>query len=156
MKISIKHCMKSVRIWSFSSPYFPAFGLNTERCGVFLIIAFRHNSVLYLWQLSLNPLSRLFFSSTTCILGKFGQRDSSVSSSFKLQLKGGTTGSLTVSLTRESGSNSVFRSLRILTESESLYSVTILISQIKRFAIFMFSNSRRTTSRTRLLLYFYH
>ena len=23
--------MKSVRFWSFSSPYFPAFGLNTER-----------------------------------------------------------------------------------------------------------------------------
>ena len=27
------HCMKSVRIWSFSGPYFPAFGLNTERYG---------------------------------------------------------------------------------------------------------------------------
>ena len=24
------HCIKSVRIWSFSGPYFPAFGLNTE------------------------------------------------------------------------------------------------------------------------------
>ena len=29
------HCMKSVRIWSFSDPYFPAFELNTERYGVF-------------------------------------------------------------------------------------------------------------------------
>ena len=32
------HCMKSVRIWSFSSPYFPAFGLNkrdTEYLSVF-------------------------------------------------------------------------------------------------------------------------
>ena len=29
-------CVKSVRIWSFSSSYFPAFGLNTERCGVSL------------------------------------------------------------------------------------------------------------------------
>ena len=28
------HCVKSVRIWSFSGPHFPAFGLNTERCGV--------------------------------------------------------------------------------------------------------------------------
>ena len=25
------HCVKSVRIWSYSGPYFPAFGLNTER-----------------------------------------------------------------------------------------------------------------------------
>ena len=27
---SIKHFLKSVRIWSFSGPYFPAFGLTTE------------------------------------------------------------------------------------------------------------------------------
>ena len=27
-------CIKSVRIWSYSDPYFPAFGLNTERYGV--------------------------------------------------------------------------------------------------------------------------
>ena len=25
------HCVKSVRIWSYSVPHFPAFGLNTER-----------------------------------------------------------------------------------------------------------------------------
>ena len=30
------HCMKSVGIRSFSGPYFPAFGLNTGRYGVFL------------------------------------------------------------------------------------------------------------------------
>ena len=30
--------MKIVRIWSFSCPYFPAFGLNTERHGVSLRI----------------------------------------------------------------------------------------------------------------------
>ena len=30
------HCLKSVRIWSFSSPYFPAFTLNTERCSLSL------------------------------------------------------------------------------------------------------------------------
>ena len=29
------HCMKSVRILSFSGAYFPAFGLNTERYRVF-------------------------------------------------------------------------------------------------------------------------
>ena len=26
------HCLKSARIRSFSGTYFPAFGLNTERC----------------------------------------------------------------------------------------------------------------------------
>ena len=30
------HCLKSVRIWSFSGPYFPAFTLNTERCSLSL------------------------------------------------------------------------------------------------------------------------
>ena len=32
------HCVGSVRIWSFSGPYFPAFGLNTERYSVSLRI----------------------------------------------------------------------------------------------------------------------
>ena len=31
------HCVKSVRVRSFSRPYFPAFGLNTERYGVYSI-----------------------------------------------------------------------------------------------------------------------
>ena len=30
------HCVKSVPIRSYSGPHFPAFGLNTERCGVSL------------------------------------------------------------------------------------------------------------------------
>ena len=30
-----KHCVKSVRIRSFSGPYFPAFGLSTERYVVY-------------------------------------------------------------------------------------------------------------------------
>ena len=30
--------MKSVPVWSFSGLYFPAFGLNTERCGISLCI----------------------------------------------------------------------------------------------------------------------
>ena len=34
----ISHCVKSVQIRSFSGPYFPAFGLNTERCRVSLHI----------------------------------------------------------------------------------------------------------------------
>ena len=32
--ITKKHCVKSVRIWSYSGPHFPAFEPNTERCGV--------------------------------------------------------------------------------------------------------------------------
>ena len=32
------HCVKSVRIQSYSGPYFPAFGLNTERYSVSLRI----------------------------------------------------------------------------------------------------------------------
>ena len=30
-KISLFHCIKNVRFRSFSSPYFPAFGLNTSK-----------------------------------------------------------------------------------------------------------------------------
>ena len=30
------HCVKSVPIWSFSGPYFPAFGLNTQRYYIFV------------------------------------------------------------------------------------------------------------------------
>ena len=33
-----QHCVKSVRIWSYSDPHFPAFGLNSERYGVSLHI----------------------------------------------------------------------------------------------------------------------
>ena len=34
----MNHCMKSARIQSYSGPYFPAFGLNTERYSVSLRI----------------------------------------------------------------------------------------------------------------------
>ena len=27
-------CVKSIRIWSYFGPHFPAFGLYTEKCGV--------------------------------------------------------------------------------------------------------------------------
>ena len=36
-----KHCVKSVRIRSYSCPYFPVFGLNTERYGVSLRILYQ-------------------------------------------------------------------------------------------------------------------
>ena len=38
MKTRGIHCVKSVRIRSYSGPYFPTFGLNTERYGVSLPI----------------------------------------------------------------------------------------------------------------------
>ena len=34
---AILHCVKIVRIRSYSGPYFPAFGLNTERYFVSLL-----------------------------------------------------------------------------------------------------------------------
>ena len=37
-KLLIQQCVKKVRILSFSGPYFPAFGLNTERYPVSLRI----------------------------------------------------------------------------------------------------------------------
>ena len=38
VKIKNEHCVKSVRIWRFSDPYFPSLGLNTERYKVYLRI----------------------------------------------------------------------------------------------------------------------
>ena len=38
LKKGVFYCVKSVRIRSHSRPYFPAFGLNTERYGVSLRI----------------------------------------------------------------------------------------------------------------------
>ena len=38
IEAKISHCLKSVRIRSFSGPYFPAFGLNMERYSVSLRI----------------------------------------------------------------------------------------------------------------------
>ena len=34
----IINCMKSVRVWSFSGPYFPTFGMNRKKYGVSLSI----------------------------------------------------------------------------------------------------------------------
>ena len=33
--MKINHYVKTVRVWSFSGPYFAVFGLNTERYGVY-------------------------------------------------------------------------------------------------------------------------
>ena len=47
------HCLKSVRIRSYSGPYFPAFGLNTESYGVYIISCFRPATLLKkrLWHM---------------------------------------------------------------------------------------------------------
>ena len=34
LEYAVLHCVKSVRIWSYYGPHFPAFGLNMERYGV--------------------------------------------------------------------------------------------------------------------------
>ena len=39
------HCVKNVRIQSYSDPYFPAFGLYMERYGLFLHIQFEYGEI---------------------------------------------------------------------------------------------------------------
>ena len=39
------HCVKSVRIRSYSGPYFTVFGLNTERYGVFFRIQSEYGKI---------------------------------------------------------------------------------------------------------------
>ena len=44
-KLWLCHCVKSVRIRSYSGPYFSAFGLNTVRCGVSFRIQSEHGKI---------------------------------------------------------------------------------------------------------------
>ena len=37
ISLNVLHYVKSVRIWNFSGPDFPAFGLNTERYALSLL-----------------------------------------------------------------------------------------------------------------------
>ena len=51
---NIKHCVKSVRIRSFSGPYFPAFGLNTKIYSADIRIQFKcrktpFSAIMYQW-----------------------------------------------------------------------------------------------------------
>ena len=47
LKLSMKnlHCMKSVRVRSFSDPFFPAFGLNAKIYGLNLRIQFERGEM---------------------------------------------------------------------------------------------------------------
>ena len=44
------HCVKNVRVWRFSGPYFPAFGLNTERISVKGFEKYTFPILGYLWS----------------------------------------------------------------------------------------------------------
>ena len=50
----MNHCVKSVRTWSFSGPYFPAFELNTERYGVSPCILFECGKIKIRTRKTLN------------------------------------------------------------------------------------------------------
>ena len=39
MNCFVVHCVKCVRIWSYSGPHFPAFGLNTDTFHAVLRLA---------------------------------------------------------------------------------------------------------------------
>ena len=44
------HYVKNVRVWRFSGPYFPAFGLNTERISVKGFEKYTFPILGYLWS----------------------------------------------------------------------------------------------------------
>ena len=76
--LNIIHCVKSVCIWSYSGPYFPVFGLNTERKGVSLRIQSKCRYVITISITisikfakkveSKNCLSQNFLTARKCIL----------------------------------------------------------------------------------------
>ena len=71
MLISVRHSVKSVHIRSYSGPYFPAFGLNTEKYSVSLRIQCESGKIRT--KISLNTdtfyaviLSKKMYSETKC------------------------------------------------------------------------------------------
>ena len=62
------HCVKSVRIQSYSSPYFPVFGLNTERYLVSLRIQSECGKIL-----RISPYSVRMWENTDQNNSKYGQ-----------------------------------------------------------------------------------
>ena len=65
------HSVKSVRIQSYSGPYFPAFGLNTERYGVSLCIPSEHGKNADQNNSKYGPFSRREYLKVSTILGIF-------------------------------------------------------------------------------------
>ena len=68
------HCVKSVRIRSYSGPYFPAFGLNTERYEVSLRIQSERGKI----RIRITPNTNTF-----CAVGF---PDANTDTSFKFQV----------------------------------------------------------------------
>ena len=62
------HCVKSVRIRSYSSPYFPVFGLNTERYLVSLRTQSECGKIL-----RISPYSVRMWENTDQNNSKYGQ-----------------------------------------------------------------------------------
>ena len=58
------HCVKSVRIRSYSDPYFPTFGLNTERYGVSLRIQSKYGKI----RTRITPNTDTFYAVAEMIL----------------------------------------------------------------------------------------
>ena len=54
------HCVKSLRIRSYSSPHFPAYGLNTERYGVPFLIQYKWGKT----RTRITPNMDIFYSVT--------------------------------------------------------------------------------------------
>ena len=52
------HCVKKVRIRNYYGPYFPAFGLNTERYGVSLCIQSEYGKM----RTIINPHTGTFYA----------------------------------------------------------------------------------------------
>ena len=64
LNISYVHCVKSVRIRSYSGPYFTAFGLNTERYGVSLRIQSNCGKI----RTRINPNTDTFYAVVMAML----------------------------------------------------------------------------------------
>ena len=58
----LTHCVKSDRFRSFSGPYFPAFGLNTERYSVSLFIQYECGKM----RTRKTPNTETFYEVTVC------------------------------------------------------------------------------------------
>ena len=65
----IHHCVKRVRIRSFSSPYLHAFGLNTEKNGVSLRIQSEYEKI----QTKKNPKTDTFHAVQNIELNSFSE-----------------------------------------------------------------------------------
>ena len=57
-KVSEDHCVKSVRFRSYSGPYFPAFGLNTERYRESIHIQFECRKI----RTKITPSTETFYA----------------------------------------------------------------------------------------------